>query len=323
MALLLDTSTVAPRTLGVELHSAFCAAGGTAAARLIPAHTTVFRSRIHGWDMGGGTRLMRLSGDPLIIASSAGRIAQYPTERITLMRSGSGTWTHTQHGVTSHAVTGQPTLLVVDQSVPFELRMSTPVDLIAVHIDTARMNLMPATIASAIRHLRPTNAFYHLMTSYLHELHGVAEATPAMLPELNAATVALARGLLDSVIDDSRTPGRAAHPAAGLLAQIEGFIDTNLTDPTLSADTIAAAHNISPRALYKTWSATGTRLQEHIIRLRLERSRSTLASRGDLSIAEIAHANGFADPTHFTRRFGQAFGVSPSVWRRGANRSAD
>ena len=51
-------------------------------------------------------------------------------------------------------------------------------------------------------------------------------------------------------------------------------------------------------------------------RRRLEAARAMMADPA-LSLAEIAHATGFADQAHLSRLFRAAFGQPPSVWRRG------
>jgi AraC-like DNA-binding protein len=46
---------------------------------------------------------------------------------------------------------------------------------------------------------------------------------------------------------------------------------------------------------------------------RLERARQLIAAGGPL--ADAAAASGFADQSHLTRQFKQAYGVAPGTWR--------
>lgn len=49
-----------------------------------------------------------------------------------------------------------------------------------------------------------------------------------------------------------------------------------------------------------------------LVRLRLERAFMLLKAGNAMPVAEIAHAVGFFDQSHFTRAFRQAYGVTPS-----------
>ncbi|WP_369265322.1 AraC family transcriptional regulator [Streptomyces sp. R35] len=55
-----------------------------------------------------------------------------------------------------------------------------------------------------------------------------------------------------------------------------------------------------------------------MIEQRLEGARSTLASPvgRTRTIGSVARAWGFTDPSHFTRRFKEAYGVTPQEWPR-------
>jgi AraC-like DNA-binding protein len=53
---------------------------------------------------------------------------------------------------------------------------------------------------------------------------------------------------------------------------------------------------------------------DYLVRRRLQRALELLAGT-DLSLSAIAYASGFCDHGHFTRRFRQHFGVTPSRYR--------
>ena len=81
---------------------------------------------------------------------------------------------------------------------------------------------------------------------------------------------------------------------------------------------------MSVRQLYKTCAAAGLSLEQWIIDQRLETARTVLASPAGRhrSIAATALACGFADPSHFSRRFRDAFGMSPRDWQQVARSGA-
>ncbi|WP_231632720.1 helix-turn-helix domain-containing protein [Gordonia sp. HS-NH1] len=99
------------------------------------------------------------------------------------------------------------------------------------------------------------------------------------------------------------------------MAVIEKYIDDNIRDSSMSPATIAAAHHISVRQLYKIWPADNTTVSSYITRRRVESACAALVSEPNLSIAALAHRHGFVDPTHFARRFREAYGTTPSRFR--------
>lgn len=106
--------------------------------------------------------------------------------------------------------------------------------------------------------------------------------------------------------------------AESLIPRMLAYIYTHLTDADLTAAWIAHAHSISVRALYRLCAQAGISLEQTIIEQRLEGACSTLASPVGLTrtIGSVARAWGFTDPCHFTRRFKEAYGVTPQESRR-------
>ena len=100
-----------------------------------------------------------------------------------------------------------------------------------------------------------------------------------------------------------------------LVPRIFAYVRQHLTDRDLTPVTIARAHNISVRYLYKLCDAAGVKLVEWIIAERLEGARRDLTSpsRSNRTIASISQQWGFKDPSHFSSRFRNAYG-----YRRGS-----
>lgn len=59
---------------------------------------------------------------------------------------------------------------------------------------------------------------------------------------------------------------------------------------------------------------TGTRLQDYIAQVRLEKAKDLLGDI-DLKIKQIAHEVGFSDPNYFCRSFKKKTGLIPTNWR--------
>ncbi|GAA0827911.1 helix-turn-helix domain-containing protein [Streptosporangium amethystogenes subsp. fukuiense] len=102
-----------------------------------------------------------------------------------------------------------------------------------------------------------------------------------------------------------------------LLAQVHRFIRDRLGDPALTADLIAAAHQISTRHLYKLFQDHGMTVAAWIRRCRLEQCRRDLAdpALGSRPIQTIATRWGFIDGAHFSKVFRAAYDTSPRDYR--------
>lgn len=115
------------------------------------------------------------------------------------------------------------------------------------------------------------------------------------------------------------TPDRMK-PQALLAVSIREYIEANLSDPLLSPASIAAAHFISTRHLHNVFHESGTTVASWIRTQRLEGARRELRDplHAGKSVGAVAARWGILDAAHFSRTFRDAFGVSPSEWRRGA-----
>lgn len=156
---------------------------------------------------------------------------------------------------------------------------------------------------------------------------GVAALTSDFLRSLSARGPTLA-GLHPAIsahaLDLLALTHGATQPAAPLsgkqhtLDRIHAFIDANLANPALGPDVVAKHLRISRRYLYKLLSERGESLGDRIRKGRLERCKQLLADPDELHrhVSEIAFANGFSDPSHFSRVFKDAYGMTPREFRR-------
>jgi AraC family transcriptional regulator, positive regulator of tynA and feaB len=104
---------------------------------------------------------------------------------------------------------------------------------------------------------------------------------------------------------------------AQLRPRVEYFIETHLSEPSLSPALVAAVAGISVRHLHRIFAAQGCTVTEWIRERRLERCRTDLADPRlrERNITDIAFFWGFSDSAHFSHRFRQEFGVSPREFR--------
>ena len=95
------------------------------------------------------------------------------------------------------------------------------------------------------------------------------------------------------------------------------YVRSQLGNPSLSPDLVAARFGISKRYLYETLARSGVSLGDWV-----RQERLALASRllrdpamNLVSVAAIARRCGFADHSTFSRAFRGEFGCSPTEWR--------
>lgn len=112
---------------------------------------------------------------------------------------------------------------------------------------------------------------------------------------------------------DPHTP----EAARGMRARVKEYILRHLADPDLSPQRIATANHLSVRYLHKLFQSEGSTVSGWIRRERLERCRRDLSrqSRTEPSVSAVAQRWGFVNPTHFSRAFRTAYGMSPREWR--------
>jgi len=114
----------------------------------------------------------------------------------------------------------------------------------------------------------------------------------------------------------------SCRPPPSLLDQLVASLRERFQDPELTADSVAAQHGISRRLLFLTFSRARTTFIDLLMELRLEHAQRMLLDprSRDLPIGEISARSGFADPSHFARRFRQRFGARPTQLRRSVTR---
>ncbi len=99
------------------------------------------------------------------------------------------------------------------------------------------------------------------------------------------------------------------------------YIESQLSDPRLTAQRVADAQGMSRRRLDEVMiAATGASIACQIWLRRLEQAASDLrdASCASNTVTQIAFAAGFEDAAHFTRAFKRRYQCTPRDWRRSA-----
>ena len=204
---------------------------------------------------------------------------------------------------------------LTDFGSPYQWRSTGDSTTMSLRFTYAELCLPAGQIRSAAGDLA-TSPLYDLFQTHVLQLYSfLDEDIPASAAEsLASATLELARAVIATVGQQDAARNDVANEA--LVTRIEAYVQQHLADPALSPESIAHAHHISVRQLYKLWSGRELGLAEWIMRGRLEGARRDLRRNESIPIAALARRWGFTDATHFGRRFRTAYGISPREWRQ-------
>lgn len=148
-----------------------------------------------------------------------------------------------------------------------------------------------------------------MCASMVLEADTLTDATRAELGERLIDVLALA---LDSPLGDA--PGLDGSIKSERLRQARTCIESNIGNPLLNPERVAAACQMSVRALHYLFKGTGQSVSDYIWERRLQRCREALQmpAQRRLTVTEIALAAGFNSMSHFSSAFRRRFGVTPS-----------
>jgi AraC-like DNA-binding protein len=164
--------------------------------------------------------------------------------------------------------------------------------------------------------VRPVPSNNHAVRLLRRYLRMLTEATPEQ-PELQHLAVTHIYDLVSLALGSTR---EAAHIARGRgvpaarLRVIKEYIEHNLGDWTLSVETVALRHAVTPRYVQMLFEGEGTTFTAFVLFRRLDFAHRMLTDEGlaGRSISAIAFASGFSDLSYFNRTFRRRFDGTPS-----------
>jgi AraC-like DNA-binding protein len=313
MAVLLDTADVPRRDRADCVVSAIVDATASSHVVLEDPDGDV-HARMDLWRLGNAI-VFRNESSGIQMSRTPSQVRQCASPVVALAVQELGVGRHEQFGRRRVVTSGE--LLMTDRTAPYDFSWKGDGASRALEIPLDQLGL-PVDVIRRAGVALPTSPLYRLVADHIAQLTREADrlSLDPAAATLGAASIELARALLASAAHDEQQ-SRAALTET-LLTQIRAHVRQHLRDPELRAASIAAAHNISVRQLYKLCAHADFSLEQWIISQRLEGARAELARPGGSrrSVAMIARRWGFSDPTHFTRRFRAAYGLAPRDWRR-------
>ncbi|MGW6318954.1 helix-turn-helix domain-containing protein [Streptomyces sp. NPDC055099] len=272
------------------------------------------RKRLEVWNFGPLTLFAtRGSGMRIWRTPRHSRFDSMNTVSIITQSRGTGSFSWNDH----QQRVGPDSLALAHKTAGYEYGWSGTGVSVAFMVDTERLGLPEHLVRTAIPLLEHSSVA-PLLLQHIRSLHHRADqlSDAPGAEALGSATLELTRALVVSVSADERT--RRAVAKDTLLTRVLAYVRAHLTDPGLTPQSIAAAHNISVRTLYRLCEQGGLGLEKWIIRRRLEGTRRDLAlpEHAHRTIEAVARSWGLTNPAHFSRRFHQTYGVTPRQWRR-------
>ncbi|MFD8013864.1 helix-turn-helix domain-containing protein [Streptomyces sp. NPDC058955] len=208
-------------------------------------------------------------------------------------------------------------IAVYDTRRPYTLLFDKGVDMHFFRIPLDDLALPDAAIREVTaRTLGAEGTVSGLAALYLAQLaaHPTLHAGPASEFAI-APSTELIRAAIAAEADRPSLAVGPLHETLGI--RVLEYMRTHLADPALSPASVARAHHISVRYLYAVLARSGVGFGEWVRTHRLDACRRELSRRpaGPDTISTIARRWGFKSPSHFSRAFKSAFGMSPQAWR--------
>lgn len=215
----------------------------------------------------------------------------------------------------------------------YRLVLDEPFSLLVLQMDRNELEERVASDLDGAVVFEPANMFARALWSVARELcpplavgagmsaHATdddrADASAHDLPDQNSAVIGDKMVELLALAVAAQTGGRVATSPGRreLYMRAVSHIGRRLADERLSPRSVAADIGVSQRMLHALFHEAGDSVMEYIIRQRLERAHAELVDvsrHGRRTITEIAISWGFKSSSHFSRRFSEHFGASPS-----------
>lgn len=310
--ILLDTTAVPPSDRSELIHTAMLSVSTPTEVTLADSPDATW-ARMEFWDFGR-TNLFTSSSSSFRLARSRWHLAQEGPPLVALAVQTAATAAFEQCGQQYTVRPGE--LMLNDITAAYDYGWDGDGGSCAFQVSHEMLGLPVYIIRAAARRL-PVSPVYDLTRAhlaYLHQHRDDLETDPGGR-HLGRTTLELMRALIVSASGGATVPYDST---AELRESAIAYIDLHRANPALTPAAIAAAHHVSARLLYKAFARVGLSVEQTIVGLRLEAARYELARpvNASLTVGAIARRCGFSNPSHFSRRFRQRYGLTPRQWQQ-------
>jgi AraC family transcriptional regulator, positive regulator of tynA and feaB len=279
---------------------------------------TPLRNRFHASldqvDLGPATANF-FEADTQLVRRTSAKIARMRTPMFVLMQLRVGEVRFRQLGREVHLSAGE--CVFVDGTEPYELECPGLTKAVALRLPA---DWLSGWLAQPQRHagrLFGTTGWSSALCAFVASLDLNSCDQLALPPDALAEPIAT---LLKMAIGPEHEPS-SQQPI--LFNRLMCTLQSRLHESDLSPLTVATDLGISTRTVHYAFAKAGTTFVQRLMELRLGRARDLLRNRRlfDLPVAEVAARCGFADPSHFARRFRRRFGQAPLQFRSAVTRA--
>ena len=266
-----------------------------------------FRASLDQVELGSATANF-IRADSQRVQRTPAKIARSGEPMIVLLQLRAGRMQLEQGGQQLRVDPGESVL--IDAAKPYALQCPVPTHALALRLPGAWLaRWLPDADRHALR-LFKADGWNRALNAALASLEP-AGCDQLALPKGAVADQLAALLTLAVGRDETFTPDYR------LVDALNRSLKERLHETGLSPADIATQHRISTRRLHYAFAAERTTFATALLAARIERAKDLLSAPrlATLPIAEVAARCGFADASHFARRFRQSVGRSPLAFR--------
>jgi AraC-like DNA-binding protein len=313
METIFSTDTVHPRDKFDYWHSVACHKIVNHDCR--PENRLTFAAEIQVATLGT-LELVRFSNSPMEVSHTLAHVRNTSPDWVFVCCQLSGRAVIVQNG--NEATLAPGTLALVEPLLPYDVRFLGASKMLCIKAPRrelrARLGRSRDFAARLVTADRIDDGLTLSLAEKLPSLAGkIASVTEEMVENhaLDLIGLSIARTIEGASF-------RGSISKSIILGHIRAVIEARLADPNLDAQAVAEAVGISVRYANRLFTDQDTSLKRFILSRRLARCRAAFEDPSQIhqTVSAIAQGWGFSDMTHFARRFKEAYGVSPSEYKK-------